>query len=286
MGQQGSKSLTDDSTAADDGISLWEGVPVEVKWLVQSQVRLLLANHTSALATRPEQLQSSDEQEDETRAGHLAPHETRLAHAALRDRALAPRLQKALDKLVPSQLNEAQFWDNFFSHVDVIKVRLVTDYLCAQDAAQAERAQKHAEWIRLFDSMDVEMRADVRRAAERIAARQQPPPPSALELQMGLDARQTPRWTVDGESWLEYVEDGPFEVVKVLQAELTRRGVAVETPCEEAPASKDPLMRSPLHEVAAADGAAAPSGVGQSEGEPPQSAPQSEPQGEETLEVL
>ena len=60
-------------------------------------------------------------------------------------------------------LNEAQFCDNLFSHVDVIKVRLVTDFLCAQDNHQTELNRKHAEWLRLFDSMEPEMRSDLRK---------------------------------------------------------------------------------------------------------------------------
>ena len=148
----------------------------------------------------------------------LLPHEAALASASLRDRALMPRLQKVLDRLVPTHLTEAQFWDNFFSHVDVLKVKLVTEYLTAQDVSTTHRARKHDEWLRLYDSLEPEMRDDLRRAAERIAARQQPPAPSAVELQYGLDARRSPRWQPDGEAWLEYVEDGPHEVQKVSRA--------------------------------------------------------------------
>ena len=68
------------------------------------------------------------------------------------------------------------------------------------------------------------MRLDLRRAAERIAARQQPPAPSAVELQMGLDQHRSPRWQPDGEAWLEYCEDGPHEVFKVLKTALEERG--------------------------------------------------------------
>jgi hypothetical protein len=158
------------------------------------------------------------------RAGELQMNEAALAHSALRDKTLAPRLQRALDKLVPAHLSEAAFWDNFFSHVDVIKVQIVTDYLTAQDTARAERMRKHEAWVQLFDAMEPEMRIDLRRAAERIAARQQPPPPSAVELQLGLDQHRSPCWRPDGEAWLEYVEDGPFEVLKVLKRTLERRG--------------------------------------------------------------
>ena len=81
------------------------------------------------------------------RAHCSAPRRRRqIAHAALRDRVIGARLQRALDRLVPAQLSEAAFWDNFFSHCDVIKVRLVTDYLTAQDQATGERARKHEGW--------------------------------------------------------------------------------------------------------------------------------------------
>ena len=225
MGQEHSRQPRQqhESHADGDAVSLWEGVPKEILWLVQSQVRLLLTHHSSALQQRPEQLQASDEAEEEERGGHLQPFEARLATAALRDRVLVPRLQKVLDKLVPAHLTEVQFWDNFFSHVDVIKVRLVTDFLSAQDVRASEQRRKHSEWLRLFDSMDTEMRADLRCAAERIAARQQPPTPSAVELQMGVDSQRAARWSIDGESWLEYVEDGPYEVQKVRRCEPVRR---------------------------------------------------------------
>lgn len=232
-GLGGGSYFDDGSTAGDDdggSLSLWEGVPEPVLWLVQSQIRTLLANHSSALLYRPESLATGadaaaeEAETDVRRGGELQTHEAALAHSALRDKALSPRLQRVLDRLVPAHLSEVAFWDNFFSHVDVIKVRLVTDYLTAQDGARAERERKHEGWVQLFDAMEPEMRIDVRRAAERIAARQQPAPPSAIELQMGLDQHRSPRWHPDGEAWLEYVEDGPFEVSKVLKKALQERG--------------------------------------------------------------
>ena len=165
------------------------------------------------------------------RHGTLQPHEHAIAHAALRDRVIGPRLRRALDRLVPSQLSEAAFWDNFFSHVDVIKVRLVTDYLTAQDGVRSERTTKHEGWVQLYEAMEPEMRADVRQAAERIAARQKPPPPSAVELAMGIDSsRSNKRWQPDGEQWLKYVEDGPSDIERVLRA-------AIAPPPAQAPAA-------------------------------------------------
>jgi hypothetical protein len=216
---QGESRGADHSGAADaDGPSLWEGVPKPILWLVQSQVKQLLASHSSSLLLRPEILDApSEAAKDAARRGALGPEETALARSALRDSALAPRLQKVLDNLVPAHLSESVFWDNFFSHVDVIKLRVVTDYLTAQDKASTDRKKKHEEWLRLFDAMDPEMRENLRSAAERIAARQQPPPPSTVELQMGLDGQRAPRWKPDGDAWLEYVEDGPWDITKVHQ---------------------------------------------------------------------
>ena len=88
----------------------------------------------------------------------LEPYETKLATSALRDRVLVPRLQKVLDKYVPAQLTEASFWDNFFSHVDVIKLRVVTDFLQAQEAVRAEQKRKHDEWVFIYDNLAPEMK--------------------------------------------------------------------------------------------------------------------------------
>jgi hypothetical protein len=52
-----------------------------------------------------------------------ARSQTQLVAAALRDKVLGPKLQRAREALVPSKLSEPAFWDHFFSHVDVIKVR-------------------------------------------------------------------------------------------------------------------------------------------------------------------
>jgi hypothetical protein len=224
------RDKADDAAAAAGGPSLWDGVPSQVLWLIQSQVRLLLTHHASALLHRPDALSVPDDDDDDYDADDssmtsprrvvLQPHEHAIAHAALRDRIIGARLQRALDRLVPAQLTEADFWDNFFSHVDVIKVRLVTDFLTAQDAAATERTTKHEGWVQLFEAMDPEMRSDVRQAAERIAVRQQQPPPSAVELALGLDAARPPRWSPDGETWLKYVRDGPHDVEKVLRKAL------------------------------------------------------------------
>ena len=265
-----------DKLASSEGgrVSLWEGVPPAILWLAQSQLKLLLTQYTSALLHRPEQLAEIDDGEDDldddadgnlggsgsrqgraavarggARSGPLQPHEAALAAVALRDKAIGARLQKALDRLVPARMSEAAFWDNFFSHVDVIKVRLVTDFLTAQEAARAAVEAKHERWVQLFDAMEPEMRQDVRRAAERIAARQQPPPLSDLEHQLGLDDHRSARWVPESvDASLEYVEDGPHEVAAVLRAALVTRGELADepsrTPNRIAPGEL-PMWRSP-----------------------------------------
>ena len=177
-----------DGEDADDGIgenSLWEAVPREVLWLVQLQVQLLLQKHAGSLLHRPEQLQT---QEDDLTLGtqqELQPHEIKMASAALADRKLTPHLQRALHRLVPAQLTEAQFWDNFFSHVDVIKVRIVTDFLSAQDMEEKGRAKRHAEWVAAFDACGLQLQAEPKRAAEYIAEQQRPPTPPTVDSGMG-----------------------------------------------------------------------------------------------------
>lgn len=231
-------------------MTMWEGVPPSVLWLVQSQVRLLLQHHAALLLHRPDAQFLGDEDDGDaesgeikTRLAQLDPHDQVLAQCALRDKAIGARLQRAIDWLVPTHLTEGDFWDNFFSHVDVIKVRVVTDYLVTKEAAAAERTTKHETWVQLHNSMDPEMRSDLRRASLRIASRQQPPPPSTAELAMGFDASRTPRWTADSEAWLEYIEDGPHEVAKVLNAaQDASDATAAATHSEE---NAQPLFRSP-----------------------------------------
>jgi hypothetical protein len=200
---------------ASPDISLWEGVPPPIRWLVQSQVRLLLMNHPGALLYRPEQLHLADYDQQEQRTGApqaLGQYEMRLANAAIRDRSLAPRLQRVLDRLVPSQLTEAQFWDNFFSHVDVTKVRLVTDYLRAQDLHASAKREKLAGWEQQFDSLSAELQEDVKHASEAISAEVIPPEPTAAEVAVGFEPATLPRWAASEDAtWAKYAEDGPFE---------------------------------------------------------------------------
>ena len=279
MFTDGAATGSPNASAASDvppGSSLWEGVPPAVLWLVQAQVKLLLSNYWPSLEYRPGELLEDDESSDEDegegedgaaaerpragrgdrdprRRGHMEPQEAALAAFALRDKVIGARVQKVLDRLVPSRMSEAAFWDNLFSHIDVIKVRLVTEYLTAEDAASKETAAKHEGWVALYDSMEEEMRTDLRRAAERIAARQQPPQPTASELALGLDAHRPPVWAPnlgEGHGWLEYVEDGPVEVAKVLRAALVARGELDDEPQLDAPLDPSapaalPLFRSP-----------------------------------------
>ena len=150
----------DDGGSSTSDLSLWEAVPGEVLWLVQAQVKLLLQKHGGSLLHRPEQLQTKEDDLTIGSEQELQPHELRLAGSALRDRKLYPHLQRALDRLVPAQLTEAQFWDNFFSHVDVIKVRIGTDFLSAQDIAERTKAKRHAEWVAAFDAFGLQLQVE------------------------------------------------------------------------------------------------------------------------------
>jgi hypothetical protein len=82
MPSSGRRRRRKDGEDADDGRgenSLWEAVPREVLWLVQSQVQLLLQKHAGSLLHRPEQLQT---QEDDLTLGtqqELQPHEIKMA---------------------------------------------------------------------------------------------------------------------------------------------------------------------------------------------------------------
>lgn len=207
-------------------VSLWEGVEPEVLWLVQSQVKLLLHKHGGSLLHRPEQLQTKEDDLNIGANQELQPHEIRLAVSALRDRKLHPHLQRALDRLVNkegAQLTEAQFWDNFFSHVDVIKLRVVTDFLQAQDIARADLTKRHDEWVAAYDACSPQLQAEPKRAAELIASQQRPPAPLTVDTGMGLDPPEPTRWAAGGEAWTEYVEHGPHEIHKVIQRTLKQR---------------------------------------------------------------
>ncbi len=226
MGQDQSRQPVDE--AEDGEVSLWQGVPAQVRWLAQAQVRLLLMNH-EALLYRPEQL-ARFESSAERSAGagtDLHDYELKLANAAVRDRSLAPLLQRVLDRLVPSRLVESQFWENLFAHCDVIKVHVVTDYLRAQDLNAQARRERIAGWVDAYDDLPPDLQADSKRAAEAIAAEARAPEPSAAEAWMGFEPRDLPRWRMsrDEGAWLEYAEGGPWEIAKILRRMLEVRRV-------------------------------------------------------------
>ena len=216
----------DDQSISTSDLSLWEAVPGEVLWLVQAQVQQLLQKHAGSLLHRPEQLQTKEDDLTIGAQQELQPHEIKMAGAALRDRKLSPHLQRALDRLVPAQLTEAQFWDNFFSHIDVIKLRIVTDYLQAQDIVDKEKAKRQAEWVAAFDACSLQLQAEPKRAAELIAAQQRPPPPLTVDAGMGVEPPEPTQWVAGGEAWTQYVEHGPHEIFKVLQRTLKQRDAA------------------------------------------------------------
>lgn len=63
MGQEHSRFVGRREEGAELGVSLWEGVPREILWLVHSQVKLLLSSHSAALLHRPEELGEPEEVE-------------------------------------------------------------------------------------------------------------------------------------------------------------------------------------------------------------------------------
>ena len=142
--RRGTRHTPSANRAAYNGVSLWEGVPGEVLWLVQAQVKLLLTKYIKTLLHRPEQYLTDH---SELAGQALAPREAQLAESALNDPALASRLQLVRDRLVPIHLSEEQFWDNFLSHVDVIKLNLVTDFLQSQDRVVKEDAERREQWV-------------------------------------------------------------------------------------------------------------------------------------------
>ena len=85
MGAEVSRSLNSSASAsrydaqagsepAPAGLSVWEGVPPEICWLVQAQVRLLLSHDPEALLLRPKELAAEEEH-----GRQMSPHEARLA---------------------------------------------------------------------------------------------------------------------------------------------------------------------------------------------------------------
>ena len=52
--RRGTRHTPSANRAAYNGVSLWEGVPGEVLWLVQAQVKLLLTKYIKTLLHRPE----------------------------------------------------------------------------------------------------------------------------------------------------------------------------------------------------------------------------------------
>ena len=225
------KKLTADFGGDSDGteLVLWEGVPDDVRWLVISHVKLLLTNDPEALCFRPDQLEPTDSPDHE-----LDDHEAAAAAAALRDRGLGPLIQKAIDTLVPGSISEATFWEHFFCHVDVLKVKIVSDYLRAQELCADARKRKQEEWLSAFDRCDESLQMDLKRAAEHIAmdVYRATDAPGASEAdsrrraeeialsEFGSAARWTPGTT---EAWLDYTEDGPWEIARFLQKRLARR---------------------------------------------------------------
>ena len=87
--------------------------------------------------------------------------------------------------------------------MDVLKVKLVTEYLTTQDVSTTHRARKHDEWLRLYDSL--EPRCGTTCAVRRSEDRGEAAAAGTVGggPQCSLDARRSPRWQPDGEAWLE-----------------------------------------------------------------------------------
>jgi hypothetical protein len=68
------------------------------------------------------------------------------------------------------------------------------------------------------------MQSDLKRAAEHICAQRPPAQASAAETAIGFDPRSLARWTAGRiEAWLDYTEDGPWEIARLLRKKLIRR---------------------------------------------------------------
>mmetsp|Transcript_28655 Transcript_28655/g.78294 ORF Transcript_28655/g.78294 Transcript_28655/m.78294 type:complete len:298 (-) Transcript_28655:242-1135(-) len=232
---------------------LWEGVSDEMRWLVIAQVRVLLNLEPEVLLYRPDQLEGDANDV----AVELGAHETQLATAALRDKVLGPKLQKARDALVPTKLSEPAFWDHFFSHVDVIKVKIVSDYLRAQELAAEAEKRKRIAWRAAFERFEPPLKADLKRAAEHICKQRPPAHASASEVAAGFDPRSLPRWTAGcTEAWVAYTEDGPWEIEQFLRrilAETSAEGGAVGTDEESRPDCAISSTRRPPMQAALAE---------------------------------
>jgi len=101
----------------------------------------------------------------------------------------------------------------------------MTDYLRAQDLVAQQRKTKYSRWMAAYDGCAPELQQDVKHASELICHEQPPLEAKAFELQMGFDATKLKRWSKGcGESSLEYAEDGPFEIAKVIHRRLAKRG--------------------------------------------------------------
>mgnify|MGYP007078148304 CR=1 FL=1 len=197
--------------ASDERWLLWEDCPLEVVWLVQSQVRCLLTHDPQALLLRPSG-HVEMEQDHSTGVPFESSWAAVLAESAVRDPVLMPRLQQALTRFVPSQISRLGFWENFIAHVDVIKLAIVSDFLHAKKATAAAKRERRVEWIRAFEQLDPEIRANPPHAARDLSRHRIPPAASPAELAFGFIPENLPQWSSKDAAWLDYVEDGGSRV--------------------------------------------------------------------------
>lgn len=79
---------------------------------------------------------------------------------------------------------------------------------------------------------DARMQADLKRAAEHICAQRPPAQASAAETAIGFNPLSLARWTAGrSEAWLDYTEDGPWEIARLLRKKMLRRaGAGAQAP--------------------------------------------------------
>ncbi|KAJ1619415.1 hypothetical protein T492DRAFT_1085625 [Pavlovales sp. CCMP2436] len=197
---------------------LLAGVPDQIRWLVTRKIRLLSsADAGNLLLTRHGESGFSPSVVGTT-LDDISPA---LAADAL---SLDPGLQAMRDRLVrptavraststrsgptASVMSDHSFWSHYLSHVDAVKHEVTLDYVRALSALQTTLEVRHALWVDLWRELELDERAQLRRAADVIARRA-----LSREPEDGIDAA--------GE---EYGQRGAYEVVRVVLATAITEG--------------------------------------------------------------
>eukprot|EP00302_Diacronema_sp_CCMP2436_P048642 CAMPEP_0180112954 /NCGR_PEP_ID=MMETSP0985-20121206/36503_1 /TAXON_ID=483367 /ORGANISM="non described non described, Strain CCMP 2436" /LENGTH=308 /DNA_ID=CAMNT_0022051383 /DNA_START=28 /DNA_END=950 /DNA_ORIENTATION=- len=160
---------------------LLAGVPDQIRWLVTRKIRLLSsADAGNLLLTRHGESGFSPSVVGTT-LDDISPA---LAADAL---SLDPGLQAMRDRLVrptavraststrsgptASVMSDHSFWSHYLSHVDAVKHEVTLDYVRALSALQTTLEVRHALWVDLWRELELDERAQLRRAADVIARR-------------------------------------------------------------------------------------------------------------------